>query len=341
MIHIPLTLAAFFHRIDPFAIQISGNIGIRWHGLSYLAGFLCAFLVIRWLTNRGKTQLKPRQISDLIVCLAIGTLAGGRIGYCAFYDPALFISFSNSFPWWGLLAINNGGMASHGGMIGVLLACFYFARKRHISFLHLLDLTALCGTIGICFGRIANFINGELFGRPCSPNLPWAVRFPQEIYEWTSNSDNAIQLTNQLHEYNSILFPPGPSDVLARTPSLITTIQTNDTIAAIVEPLLTPRHPSQIYASMLEGALLFIILLLIWRKARKPGIIAGCFGVLYAVVRIFDEMFRMPDIELGLEWLNLSRGQWLSIIMLSIAVACLLYWQVRPAKSIGGWRNSP
>ncbi|MHC4993793.1 MAG: prolipoprotein diacylglyceryl transferase [Planctomycetota bacterium] len=336
---IPLTLAVYLHRIDPFVIQFTETIGLRWYGLSYVAGFLMAYWAIRLLVKGGRAKIPHEKIADFILAVAIGTLAGGRLGYCLFYQPGLLIELTAEAPFWGVLAINKGGMASHGGMIGIALAALWFARKHKLPPLHLMDLLTLGGSLGIFFGRIANFINGELLGRPCDPGLPWAVRFPHEIAEWGDPNHPGYRWLNS-PEYQGVIdlvrrTNPGAAADGAR--DVIAAAQTNDAVALALEPLLTPLHPSQLYAALLEGLLIFALVMLVWRRPRKPGVIAGVFLTAYPVVRIFDEIFRTPDSHIGFDALGLTRGQWISVLMLLIGAAFLVISSRRPTEKIGGW----
>jgi len=166
--------------------------GIRWYGLAYAVGFLLAWAMVRWVAKRGWSPIPVDRIGDLMFAVFAGVLVGGRLGYALFYERHLFYTFSDSMPYWDLLAINKGGMASHGGMIGVLLGCWWFGRKYRVSTLHILDVGSLAATPGLFFGRIANFINAELWGKPLPPamrsNPPsWSVKYPTQIIEhWLS-----------------------------------------------------------------------------------------------------------------------------------------------------------
>ena len=102
-------------------IEFSSGFGVRWYGLSYAMGFLVAWMMIRWISRRSWSPLPPQKVGDLMFAVILGVLLGGRLGYAIFYEPHLFIGFSKSLPYWDLLAINKGGMASHGGMIGVMI----------------------------------------------------------------------------------------------------------------------------------------------------------------------------------------------------------------------------
>ena len=338
----------YLHDINPFAIQFTQNFGLRWYGLSYLAGFYFGYLIIRWFSKRGLSPLTPQLAADFVFAVAVGTIVGGRLGYCIFYSPALLTEFNGTLPFWGVLAIHKGGMASHGGMIGIVAACIYFGRRHKVSPLHLFDLTALCGTIGIFFGRIANFINGELVGRPVVSDIPWAVKFPQDILSWPADKLQSIgecvaRLGVSTDSWRGAL-TRFPYDMQSRNfvegtlQSLVDRVQHHDlVVGACLRPHLLSRHPSQLYAALLEGAFLFVTLMFIWRAPRKPGVIAGCFFTLYAIVRIIGEQFRMPDPQIGYQIFGATRGQLLSLVLFIIGLGALYIWSMRPAPTMGGW----
>ncbi len=336
-------LAAYIHRLDPFAIEFAPGVGIRWYGLAYVAGFIVGALLVKWLARRMKTPLRPEQVWDFALAIAVGTIVGGRLGYCLFYRPDLFISFETSFPWWGVLAINQGGMSSHGGIIGIIVAGVYFARSRRIPPLHLLDMASVGAPLGIFFGRIANFINAELLGRRADESLPWAVKFPQEILDWHAAGhplhDELLSPRFLAAEQLAVELRPNLADASpsAVHQAMIELSRTSQLMAEALAPVLPARHPSQLYAAVLEGLVVFAVVMLAWRKPRKPGVVAGCFAVTYAVVRIIGEQFRLPDAHIGFELFGLTRGQWLSIILLLVCVGLLVFWARRPVDRIGGW----
>lgn len=167
--------AVAFPMIDPIAIEI-GPLAIRWYALAYVAGFLGGW----WLAKRiaGRDALwgatphpKPIEVDDLIVFVAFGVILGGRIGYVLFYDFALYIHEPLE-----ALKLWRGGMSFHGGLIGAALGVALFARSRKLPILPVFDLASAVAPIGLFFGRLANFINGELFGRVS--DVPWAMVFP-------------------------------------------------------------------------------------------------------------------------------------------------------------------
>jgi phosphatidylglycerol:prolipoprotein diacylglycerol transferase len=165
-------LAYWIHDWDPFLIKFTENFGIRYYGLAYLAGFLAAALLFRAYWTKKRTPITPEMQGDLIFAAIIGVLVGGRFGYFLFYEPAtLFQEPAALFRVW------DGGMASHGGFIGGFLALLWVCRKQKVSLLHAGDIFVSLAPAGLLFGRIANFINGELWGKVSL--VPWAVIFPE------------------------------------------------------------------------------------------------------------------------------------------------------------------
>lgn len=164
-----------FPQIDPVAIPIYGDFGIRWYALAYLAGILGGWWYARYLARRYEgtpNRATVTDIDDLVPWVVLGIVLGGRVGYVLFYNLPYY--FSNPAQ---ALAVWEGGMSFHGGLLGVAVAIAVFAHLRKIHILSLGDIVACVVPIGLFFGRLANFINGELFGRITT--VPWAVNFPQ------------------------------------------------------------------------------------------------------------------------------------------------------------------
>lgn len=173
-----MLLAYWTHDWDPFLIQFSENFGIRYYGLSYLLGFLAGAWLFARYWRAGRSQLPSNKISDLMVALVLGVMIGGRLGSFLLYHPEQLWHDPLSF-----FRVWEGGMASHGGMAGVTVALVWFARVQKLPFPHLCDLIASACAAGLLFGRLANFINGELWGK--ATTVPWAVIFPLSPYPLT------------------------------------------------------------------------------------------------------------------------------------------------------------
>jgi phosphatidylglycerol---prolipoprotein diacylglyceryl transferase len=163
-------LALPFPAIDPVLIQI-GPFAIRWYALAYIGGLVVGWQYLRWLVRRPGWQLTPEALDDLLLYVTLGVVLGGRLGYILFYRPDFYLGEPLE-----ILKVWQGGMSFHGGLLGVLAACALFARRRGIAFLEVGDAIACATPIGLFFGRLANFINGELWGR--TSDVPWAMVFP-------------------------------------------------------------------------------------------------------------------------------------------------------------------
>ncbi len=159
------------HELSPFLGPHWGNFGIRYYGLAYLLGFVSAWWLLVRYARAERSKLPAERIADFMVAVVFGVLLGGRLGYFILYQPEVFVSDPVE-----ILRVWEGGMASHGGMIGVTLALAWFARKEKIPFRHLSDLVVSTAPLGLFFGRIANFINGELWGK--ITDFKYAVIFP-------------------------------------------------------------------------------------------------------------------------------------------------------------------
>ncbi|MEL6797359.1 MAG: prolipoprotein diacylglyceryl transferase [Planctomycetota bacterium] len=347
-----MTIAAWLHDLNPFVVRIAGDFGIRWYGLSYVLGFAIAYFAIRFLARRGATLLPADRAMDVVLYGALGAFVGGRVGYAVVYQPSLLVEFTPSFPFWGMLALNRGGMASHGGMVGVLVAGWIVSRGFKAEdgsrigaspMLHVLDVFALAAPFGLFLGRVANFVNGELLGRvvaqPGESAPWWAVRFPQEL---RPEEAQGIEYTpTQLLEIDLLVgeqMLPG-QDYELGIENLIIAVQSGAAdIAQRVEPLLSARHPSQLYQAVAEGVVVAAVVWFIARKRRTPGVISAAFLLTYGLLRIATEFVRLPDPQLAVQRpLGLSRGQWLSVVMVALGLVLAVLCKRRGAKPIGGW----
>lgn len=269
-----------YPNIDKIALSL-GPIKIYWYGIMYLIGFAIAWMLARIRIKKLISEFMPKNpslraplakqsiaykpndlIGDFIFCAAMGVILGGRIGYVLLYDFSYFLqSPAIIFKTW------LGGMSFHGGLIGLLIGLFFFAKKIHVPYLAMMDFTAPLAPLGIAFGRMGNFINAEVVGRVT--DISWGMAFPGY----------------------------GP----------------------------LPRHPSQIYESLTEGLLLFIILWLYSAKPKPQGSTSALFILLYGIIRFGCECFREPDAHIGfiaLDWLTI--GQILSLPMIIIGGIMLI-----------------
>jgi phosphatidylglycerol---prolipoprotein diacylglyceryl transferase len=169
-----------YPHIDPVAVRL-GPVAIHWYGLTYLAAFgLFMFLAMRRLRHepfasvRGPGAWTRKDVEDMLFLGVLGVVVGGRLGYCLFYKPDYYLAHPLEVFYVWL-----GGMSFHGGMLGVILSQIWFAYSRGKPFWQVMDFVAPCVPPGLAAGRVGNFINGELWGRPADPSLPWAMIFPQ------------------------------------------------------------------------------------------------------------------------------------------------------------------
>jgi phosphatidylglycerol---prolipoprotein diacylglyceryl transferase len=260
-----------FPAINPVAVSF-GPFAIRWYALAYIAGLVIGWRYCLSLARRQPYLVNSRDVDDFLVWATLGVVLGGRIGYVLFYNPGYYFLHPQQ-----VLFVWHGGMSFHGGAIGVTVAIVLFTRLRKIPIFAFSDIITEAIPIGLFFGRLANFINGELFGRPT--DVPWAMIFPNG----------------------------GP----------------------------VPRHPSQLYEAFCEGILLFLLLFAVERRGirRRPGVVTGVFLTGYAAARIFGEMFRQPDPQLGYLMFGATMGQLLSLPVLLVGIALILWgWRARPIR---------
>ncbi len=305
-----MLLAYYVHDLSPFLLKI-GGFGLRWYGLAYLAGFVIGTLLYRRLAQRGYSDLRPDQVADFITMGALfGVLLGGRLGYMLFYDPVGFLHDPLL-----IIRVWEGGMASHGGILGLALYTFWYARKHGLSWRNLCDNLVVVAPVGLFLGRCANFINGELYGRAAT--VPWAVQFPKEILFWSPGRQE--ELITRASAIDSAFASP---DVL------ISGVAASPALHGLLGSYLTPRYPSQIVEALLEGAFLFVLLWILRTRCRlSDGVLSGIFLIAYALVRIAGECFREPDAPLTA---GMTRGQFLSLFMIVSGILFLVSARLRP-----------
>lgn len=256
-----------YPEIDPIIFSFSvGNLelALRWYALSYILGILVAWKLMQNLSKYSSlwpdslAPIQPSAVEDLMTYMILGIILGGRIGYVVFYQPGYYLYNPED-----ILKVWNGGMSFHGGFLGVVFGALLYGKKKKSNLLSLGDIIAIASPPGLFFGRLANFINGELWGK--TTEVSWGI-----------------------------LFPKAPDFALG-----------------------IARHPSQIYAAVLEGLIPFIyIQWRFWKTdliIKKPGQLTGEFLILYSISRILNEIFREPDATLiG----GMSRGQFYSIFLI-------------------------
>ena len=298
-------LAYYVHHFSPFIVEFGHGLGIRWYGTAYVLGFILGYQLYLRMARRGFSALPPADVADFITGICFwGVLLGGRLGYALFYEPSMFLEPMR------LVRVWEGGMASHGGVLGVAFYSLWYARRHKISWMDLGDNLAVVATIGLFFGRCANFINGELYGR--ATKIAWAVQFPKELL-----TQDSRDLADQ-----AVMRCQTTVDTALDTPQrIVQASQTNPAVRQALSQILTPRHPSQLYEAGLEGLALFLVLL--WMRTRlrlAEGVVTGAFFILYACVRIFGEQFREPEIIT----FGMTHGQFLSTFMILIGAGFII-----------------
>ena len=270
----------YLHDIDPIALQL-GPLAIHWYGLTYLIAFALAY----WLGTRrlraGRLPVSEQAFSDLMFYGMVGVVAGGRIGYMLFYGYAKLIADPLSF-----FRVWEGGMSFHGGLLGVMLATWWWSRKHRLHVFDTLDFVAPLVPTGLFSVRIGNFVGGELWGR--ISDVPWAMIFPNALPQ-----QHSIEVLRDMQA-------SGALDGLA-------------------------RHPTQLYEAGLEGVTMFLLLWWFSNRPRPRYAVAGMFALLYGVFRFAVEFLREPDAHIGFiafDWLTM--GMLLSLPL--VAGGLLLLW---------------
>jgi phosphatidylglycerol:prolipoprotein diacylglycerol transferase len=262
-----------------------GPLTLRYYSLAYLAGILLGYWHLSKMIKAPGAPMAQRHADDLFFYCTLGIILGGRLGYALFYKPDLFTTFEpDTWISYRLLRLWDGGMSFHGGVLGVLVAIGWVAKRNALPFIRVCDYIAVNIGFGMLFGRLANFVNGELWGRAVESDLPWAMVFP------------------------------GGGNL--------------------------PRHPSQLFEALLEGALVIAVMLPLFWKTRarfRPGLLVGTFTALIASARFVVEFYRQPDEHLTefAARTGLSMGQWLSIPLIVASIAVIV-WALRRPPLVSG-----
>jgi phosphatidylglycerol:prolipoprotein diacylglycerol transferase len=288
-----------FPEISPelFSLSLFGmEFALRWYALAYIAGLLIGWQLIVALIKRpalwpdDRAPMRPEQVEDLLTWIILGVVLGGRLGFVLFYKPGYFLQHPAE-----ILAVWQGGMAFHGGLLGVVVATWIWSGRNAVPRLSVADALAIAAPTGLFLGRLANFINGELWGR--ASDVPWAVKFP------TLCTDPVLQGCAVAGEW----------------------VYYGHEVA---------RHPSQLYEAAMEGLILggILLWLALRRQAlRTPGLVAGVFFAGYGIARFIVEFFRQPDAQfvtpgnplgfaIGQGSVGLTMGQLLSLPMVALGL---------------------
>ena len=309
-----LPLAYYIHQLSPYILRFGGNFGLHWYGFAYVMAFVCGYWLYHRLAVQGYGELLPAKVLDFITMGAIfGVMLGGRLGWIIFYGWDRISEHPlDAFKLW------EGGMSSHGGILGLVIYTWVYARWQKVSWPGVGDNLVVVAPIGLFFGRLANFVNGELWGRVVTvPNPPvWAaMRFPKEIdfggYGLSPEQANIYVTEAYAHNPHAL---------------------------AYLNTILPLRYPSQLFEAGLEGVVLFTLLWVVRTQSKAPvGMLTGLFMVVYAALRIVGERFREPDVGIALTW-GLTRGQFLSLFMFLIGGAFIVYALVTPRYQLPGMR---
>ena len=279
--------------INPIAFHL-GPVQVHWYGLMYLVGFFSAAVLGEYRRRRGRLPVTRDALGDLFFYGMMGVIVGGRIGYMLFY-------YAGGPRWiWtdplALFRVWDGGMSFHGGLLGVLVAGLWWSRKQQLHFFDTVDFVAPLVPIGLGLGRLGNFINGELWGKPTK--LPWGMIFPHARGEDATYAAAHPAWQAQLQQLGGLV-----------------------------------RQPSQLYELALEGVVMFAVLWMVSLKPRPRYLISGLFALMYGCFRFAVEFVRLPDIQLGyLAFGWLTMGQILSLPL--IAVGLWLLWLSRRAPTL-------
>lgn len=324
-------LIAYVHDLNPILVSFTENIAIRWYGLAYLAGFVAGWWILKKMAERELFPVASDKISDFVAYSAfLGIFLGGRLGYVLFYMlPSSEGRAQIAEDPLTIIKVWEGGMASHGGILGLTIFAWFYARKHQVSWASLGDGLVCVAPLGVFFGRMANFINGELYGHASKANLPWLVKFPgaafnQKCAEYENYPAIMSVAIESAQGTTRASLDQAYQTGLGGEQALAEGVRASDSVTSAIEPFLLARHPSQVYEGLLEGLLLFILLLTLrFRYPKLPsGFLTGLFFLLYAIGRIFVEQFRVPD---SAAIMGLTKGQFYSLFFILIGVGFLVF----------------
>jgi phosphatidylglycerol:prolipoprotein diacylglycerol transferase len=311
---------------------------LRWYPLSYLAAFGVSYIINSYLVKENKFHgIDKKFLSDLYFYGIIGLVLGARIGYCLIYEPGYYLMHPHEI----LIPIRGGkftgfqGMSFHGGVAGAVIAVLILSIKRRVAFTQVADTFVPGIPLGYTFGRLGNFANAELYGRITSH--PIGMLFPNRStqklpVDLPQVRDTISELGWKIGEGNDAVTASG--DVIQNV------VESVASPSGLIQVINLPRHPSQLYESLLEGVVLFLILWFVVRKFRLfEGIMLPAFLAGYSLARFTCEFFRQPDQHFadlaagkytGTVIGPLTMGHMLSLIYLGAAIAIAVWFIVKP-----------
>ncbi|HET6604923.1 MAG TPA: prolipoprotein diacylglyceryl transferase [Xanthomonadaceae bacterium] len=281
----------YLHDLDPVALQL-GPVSVHWYGIMYMLAFASAWYLGMRRIGQRRLPVDGKAFGDLAFYAFIGVLLGGRLGYILFYGFAAALEDPLS-----VLRIWQGGMSFHGGLLGVMLAGVVWSMRHRLHVFDTMDFVAPLVPVGVGLGRLGNFINGELWGKPTGGG--WGVVFPDALpSEYAGLGEAALR---QAHA-------SGALDAFA-------------------------RHPTQLYELFLEGVVMFALLWWYSARPRPRYAVSGMFALLYGVFRFAVELLRVPDAHIGyLAFGWLTMGQLLSLPLVALGLGLL--WMSRRAPMV-------
>lgn len=291
-------MIAFLNYPDWIKPAIIPGLPFHWYGLMYLFAFGTTYILFKYQVKKDKLEISEDDVVNIFFWTILGLIIGARIFSTLVYDTSglywkkpwlIFWPFNSSMQMVGLQ-----GMSYHGGLIGAILGLLIYARVKKLSFLKIADLGVAGIPLGYTFGRLGNFINGELWGR--TTGVSWGMIFP-----------HAPSLPTNLEWVRNLADKTGISYLGLSAVNL-------------------PRHPSQLYEAFFEGVFLWAVIWFIFRKRKSfDGMLLGIYIIGYGIVRFFIEYYREPDGDLGFIIFQFSMGQILCFLMMILGIIILYY----------------